>query len=249
MGFSLRYLNINNVGDIVFQNYLYTDTFIYVRNNVSSELAISTGFVRQYVDRVTFGSLIGWQTAAAENRSRQVFSFVYDQSPLVLDIAIDTETVYAPIQLFAEGVFLDPTNYTYTVGADSTTITLIDVLANGAIVEVQVLSNQTSSVGFYQIPLNLENNPLNENSNTFTLGTIRTHYESIGQNLKDIQGPIVGANNSRDLGDIITYGDVIVQHSSPLALTGIFLREQQFEQQRICQIQSTSTGSNHTRRL
>ena len=229
LGFSLRYLNINNVGDIVFQNYLYTDTFIYVRNNVSSELAISTGFVRQYVDRATFGSLIGWQTAAAENRSRQVFSFVYDQSPLVLDIAIDTETVYTPIQLFVEGVFLDPTNYTYTVSADSTTITLIDSMATGAVVEAQVLSSQTSSVGFYQIPLNLENNPLNENSNTFTLGTIRTHYESIGQNLKDIQGPIVGANNTRDLGDIITYGDVIVQHSSPLALTGVFLREQQFE--------------------
>jgi hypothetical protein len=229
LGFALRYLNINNVGDIVFENYLYTDTFIYVRNNVSSELAISTGFVRQYVDRVTFGNLIGWQTAAAENRSRQVFSFVYDQLPLVLDIAIDTETVYTPIQLFVEGVFLDPTNYTYTVSADSTTITLNDSLANGAIIEAQVLSNQTSSVGFYQIPLNLENNPLNENSNTFTLGTIRTHYESIGQNLKDIQGPIVGANNSRDLGDIITYGDVIVQHSSPLALTGVFLRRQQFE--------------------
>lgn len=229
LGFPLQYLNISNVGDIVFENYLYTDTFIYVRNNVSSELTISTGFIRQYVDRVTFGSLIGWQRAAAENRSRQVFSFVYDQSPLVLDIAIDTETVYAPIQLFVEGIFLDPTNYTYTIGANSTTITLIDSVATGTVIEVQVLSNQTSSIGFYQIPLNLENNPLNENSNTFTLGTIRTHYESIGQNLKTIQGPIVGANNTRDLGNIITYGDTIVQHSSPLALTGVFLREQQFE--------------------
>ena len=45
LGFPLRYLNISNVGDIVFENYLYTDTFIYVRNNVSSVLAISTGFI------------------------------------------------------------------------------------------------------------------------------------------------------------------------------------------------------------
>lgn len=229
LGFPLRYLNINNVGDIVFENFLYTDTFIYVRDNVSFELAISTGFIRQYVDRVTFGILIGWQPAAAENRSRQSFSFVYDQSPLILDIAVDINTVYEPVQIFVEGVFFEPNKYTYTVGANSTTITLTESLPSGAVIEVQVLSNQTSQVGFYDIPLNLENNPLNENSNTFTLGTIRTHYESIGQNLRNIQGPIVGANNSRDLGDIITYGDVIVQHSSPLALTGTFLRRQQFE--------------------
>jgi hypothetical protein len=229
LGFALQFLNINNVGDIVFENYFYTDTFLYVRNSVSQTEPISIGFVRQYVDRTSFSDLIGWQRAAAENRSRQVFRFIYDDTPLVLDIPVDETAVYAPLQVFQGTTFLDPDQYTYVISDNATVITITDPPETGTIIEVQVISNETSGVGFYQVPLNLENNPLNENSERFTLGTIRTHYQSIGQNLRDIRGDIDGPNNSRDLGNILPYGDNIVQHSSPLALSGVFLRRQQYE--------------------
>lgn len=229
LGLSLKFLNIQNVGDILFENYFYTDEFLYVRNSVSQTEPISQGFVRQYLDRTQFTRLIGWQTAAEENRSRQVFRFVYDGSPLILDIPIDQSSVFAPIQLYQGTEFLDPTRYVYIVDGDATVITLIDPPELGTVIEVQAISNQASTAGFYQVPLNLESNPLNENSAAFTLGTIRTHYQSIGQNLRNLQGPIDGANNTRDLGDILRFGNTIVQHSSPLALTGTFLRQRQYE--------------------
>lgn len=229
LGFPLRYLNINNVGDIVFENYLYTDTFIYVEDRVSREQNVSTGFVRQYIDRVLFSDLIGWQSSQSRNISRQVFKFEYAELPLTLDIPVDVDAVFAPLQIFAEGKFIEPDTYVYEIVNSTTVITLLEPLPIGTVIEVQAISSVASSVGYYQVPLNLENNPLNENSNVFTLGTIRTHYESIGQNLRNIQGPIIGANNSRDLGNILRYGDIIVQHSSPLALTGVFLRREQFE--------------------
>ena len=229
LGFSLKYLNINNLGDIVFENYFYNDTFIYVKDNVSSELAISNGFVREYIDRVSFTEEIGWQPAAAENRSRQIFRFTYNGDNLILDIPVDTESVYPSVQMFVEGVFVDPNTYTVTVNGPNTVISLLNSVPTGTIIEVQVLSNTASAAGFYEVPLNLENNPLNQNSNSFTLGTIRTHYESIGQNLKTLVGPIIGSNNTRDLGDLIPYGDNIIQNSAPVALTGVFLREQQYE--------------------
>ena len=229
LGFPLRYLNINNVGDIVFENYLYSESFLYVLNNISQETAVGSGFVKQYIDRVSFSDQIGWQVAAAPNRSRQIFKFVFDNQSLELDVAIDTDSVLAPLQIYIEGRFVDPDNYVYAVTDSSTVITLLLPLEAGAIIEVQAISNQASELGFYQVPINLENNPLNENSETFTLGTIRTHYESIGQNIKNIQGPIIGANNSRDLGNILRYGDIIVQNSAPVALTGAFLRQQQYE--------------------
>ena len=229
LGFSLRYLNLNNVGDIVFENYFYTDSFLYVIDSSSTEQNISEGFVRQYIDRTEFSNLIGWQTAAAESRQRQVFRFVYDNEPLILDVALDETTTFAPLQIFQGTQFIDPDNYTYAVSNNATQITLTQPPAVGTVLEVQAYSNQASSVAFYQVPANLENNSLNENSDSFTLGTIRTHYESIGQNLRDIQGPIVGANNSRDLGNILIYGDAIIQNSAPLALGGVFLRDRQFE--------------------
>jgi hypothetical protein len=49
---------------------------------------------------------------------------------------------------------------------------------------------------FIKYQSNLQNNPLNTNSPSFTLGTIRTQYETICENLSTLSGPINGANNT-----------------------------------------------------
>lgn len=229
LGFALKYLNLNNVGDIVFTNYFYTDNFLYVQDRVGTEVPISTGFVRQYIDRVSFSELIGWLPAITQNRSRQIFRFINNTGELILDVPVDLDSVLPPVQIYINGVFLEPSQYQVVVQDNNTFITLAATPPADAVIETRVLSNQASAVGYYEVPSNLENNPLNQNSPEFTLGTIRTHYETIGQNLEDISGPIVGANNSRDLGNISRYGQNIIQNSSPLTLAGVFLREPQFE--------------------
>ncbi len=229
LGFAVKYLNINNVGDIVFENFLYTDQFIYVKDNVGTTVDVSSGFVRQYIDRVTHSELIGWLPAVDESRSRQIFRFTNSTGLLILDVPVDTATIYPATQIFVDGRFIEPSDYSIAVRGSNTFITLLFPVPADAVIEASVLSNEASRAGFYQVPVNLENNPLNENSREFTLGTIRTHYETIGQNLRDIRGPIVGSNNTRDLGQISRYGQNIIQNSSPLTLTGVFLRDPEFD--------------------
>jgi hypothetical protein len=125
-------------------------------------------------------------------------------------------------------VFQDPSTYSYATTNDSTTITLSSKVVLDSIIEVLVLSQQTSSVGFFQVPINLESNPLNANSPSFTLGTIRTHYQSICENLTTLTGVVNGANNTRDLGNIVPYGLTILQQSAPLTLAGYFMRSQDY---------------------
>jgi hypothetical protein len=224
--FPLKYLNINNVGDIVFDNNLYVDTFLYVVDNVSITSDISSGSVREYANRTDYQKLIGWQKAAVDQQLYQQFKFSYTGATLKLDVAALAQTSIATpvIKIYVGSVFIDPSKYTYTTTANSTVITLLDTYALTDIIEVLVLSNQTSKVAFYQVPDNLQSNPLNSNSQAFTLGTIRTHYQSICENLQTLQGPVNGANNTRDLGNIIPYGLVILQQSSPLTLAGYFMR-------------------------
>ena len=224
--FPLQYLNINNVGDILFENNLYVDTFTYTIDNVSTVTPISSGAAREYEDRVTYHKLIGWQTAVATQQIYQQFKFTYTTQTLKLDIAATSQTSIAVpvIKVYVGSQFIEPVLYAYTVGADSTIITLSNTYLPTDIIEVLVLSDQTSKVAFYQVPNNLQSNPLNANSPAFTLGTIRTHYETICENLLELTGPINGSNNSRDLGNIIPYGLEILQQSSPLTLAGYFMR-------------------------
>jgi hypothetical protein len=304
LGFPLRYLSLNNVGDIVFDNNLYSDTFIYVKDNVSTTENISKGHARQYANRTVYQKEIGWQTAAVKSQIYQQFSFTYTSvaitgsivdttltvtdppadgvslqlgqtlsgkgitvgtqitafltgtggigtytvsssqtvaseiiavtSPLILDVAVVPTGIIPSIKVYATSVsqnysslFQDPSTYTFTTTDNTTTIRFNTntKIVPGDIVELLALSDQVSAVGFYQVPINLENNPLNGNSPYFTLGTIRTHYDSIAQNLVNLTGTVNGANNSRDLGNIVPYGLIILQQSSPMTLAGYFLRK------------------------
>ena len=225
LGFPLTYLSLTNIGDIVFDNNFYKDSFNYTTNSTGQTVALSTGFVRQYNTRITFEREIGWQTAVTPSLIRQQFQFTYNGSPLLLDVAVNSNNTVPAIQIFANGTFQESYNYQYTVGTNTTTINLLTTYVPGDLIEVTVLSDQVSVQGFYEVPINLANNPLNGNSNQFTLGTIRNHYSTIAQNLINLSGPVIGPNNTRDLGNIVPYGLQILQQSSPLTLTGYFMRD------------------------
>jgi hypothetical protein len=229
LGFQLVYLSLSNVGDIVFDNNLYKDTFVYASNSVGTTVPISNGFVREYSDRTTYKREIGWQTATTKSRSRQQFQFTYDARPLLLDVKVADSIIVPAIQLFVNATFQESNTYTVTTTDNTTKITLLTDHAIGSIIEVDVLSDQISPTAFYQVPTNLENNPLNANSEQFTLGTIRNHYGTICQNLIKLSGPINGANNTRDLGNIVPYGQQILQQSSPLTMAGYFMRSKQYD--------------------
>jgi hypothetical protein len=228
LGLPLRYLSINNIGDIVFDNNFYTEEFIYVVNNTSQTVKISDGYAYQYANRIVYERELGWQVAATPSLIRQQFQFTYDGSPLRFDINIPENTVVPPIQLYVASTYILPSEYTVTRTDTTTTIVLSNIYTPGSIIEVQVLSNTPSTNGFYQVPINLANNPFNVNSPYFTLGTIRTHYESIARNLIDFTGTINGANNTRDLGDIGRYGTTILEQSAPLTLAGFFMRSSEY---------------------
>ena len=236
LGFPLKYLTINNVGDIVFNNTFYTDTFLYVINRTSTEQRVSDGFIRQYNDIGGYTRQIGWQTAVEASQQYQQFRFTYDGTALQLDIPVVepihnvTDSSKIPVlKVYVANTFVSPQDYTYLVTDIGTTIFLNKVYVPGDIVEVLALSPVTSSVAFYEIPINLANNPFNVNATEFTLGTVRSHYESIAENLLNFIGPINGSNNSRDLGNIVPHGLEILQQSSPLTLPGFFMRTPNYD--------------------
>ena len=229
IGQPLKYLTINNIGDIVFDNNLYIDTFVYVDNTFSVELPINDGIIRQYNNRIDFQQLLGWQAGYSEQVSRQSFTFVYNNEDLIVDIPVDINSVAIPVKVFANSIFVNTADYTYTVVGNTTVISFVNAPALGSTIEVTVISNVPSTVGFYTVPLNLENNAVNANVTELTLGTIRNHYNTICQNLKDFSGPINGANNSRDLGNLVPYGEIVLQQASPLTLASTFVNNSDFD--------------------
>jgi hypothetical protein len=101
-------------------------------------------------------------------------------------------------------------------------IQLSDILTIKAYTAQPVNSN-----GFYEIPVGLQNNPLNDDIADFTLGEISSHVNSIIDNIQDqFEGVYPGISNIRNLGNITNFGTKFVQHSGPIGLALYHLTSQ-----------------------
>ena len=222
----LKYLNIDNVGDIVFDNNLEKDTFTYTVDSTSTTKSINFGFVHNYSSRTAYDQEIGWKKHNNKSIQYQALTFTWAGVDLVCDVPAKT-SVENPVIVYVNNVYQEPSRYSYTVSSTQTTVTFATnyIPKTGDNIVIQIQSDVASSAGFYEVPDNLANNSPNGSFNDITLGTIRNHYIDLAQHITKLSGQVLGKNNIRDLGDVVPYGNKIVQQGSPLQLAATFTRD------------------------
>ena len=232
LGFPLSYSSVNNVGDISFDVSLNSDTFTYVEGASPITKQINTGYVYNYSSLTEHVRQLGWQTAVSPSVQYQIFEFTFlasaPTSIFACDIALNSDGSNWPaIQLYVNNVLQSTSSYSYAV-TDSTTIVSFTVPDQtvDTVIQILLLSDQVSSTAYYGIPTNLNNNPLNADITQVNIGDIRRQYQSIFLNNADMSGTMFGSNNYRDLGNVVPYGNSIIQNSASLVLPGAFLRKQ-----------------------
>jgi len=229
LGFPIRYSSVNNVGDISFDVSLNSNTFTYVQGQNPITQKVNTGYVYNYFTRDAFKRQLGWQTAVAPSVQYQLFSFDYvlgTPPSFLCDIAANLVTEWPIIQVFVNNVLQTSDMYLVTIGATNTLIYLNTDPSTDTVVQILLLSDQVSPKAYYTVPINLNNNPLNADLTTVNVGEIRGQYQSIFYNNPNVTGEVFGPNNFRDLGNVVPWGNRIIQNSASLVLPGTFLRKQ-----------------------
>lgn len=224
LGFPLSYQNINNVGDIVFSFNLLTDSFEYISGDGNvTDKTTDVGYVKivQDFNRHRFEN--GWTVSAIDDYQPVVR--IYKGIEQVNDFAIDTFDRLDQLEDLKVKVYLNSKilkadiDYKVEIRAVYKYIVLSKDIKETDIITIKSYTKQKkNSKGYYEFPINLQNNPLNNNVETFTLGEVLNHVESIVENLDNFQGAFPGNNNLRDLGSVEKYGTRFVQHSGSLNL-------------------------------
>jgi hypothetical protein len=221
LGFPLTYQNINNIGDIVFDFYLLENSFAYkIRDEVFYKKT-DTGFLKLTEDFNRFSFVNGWITSQEIDYQPVIRTYT---SKLGTQFDIDVfddiaELEDLVVKVFINGKKISSDNYTVETGNVYKFVKLKKETLESDIVVLKCFSKQVkNNNGHYEFPINLQNNPLNSNLSTFTLGQVTDHVNSIVNNLDQFTGVFPGSSNLKDLGNISSFGTKFVQHSGSLNL-------------------------------
>ena len=222
LGFALSYKNINNVGDIVFDFNLLKDEFSYKVGLITQTKPTNIGYLRLSQSLTNFKFENSWVTSAIKNS--QPIVRVFKESGLINNFPVDVfknknDLADLDVRVYINGRRINKDLFT----VEDSTVNKIVVLSNDVeltdIVTLKCYSKQKKNAnGYYEIPINLQNNPLNQDISEFTLGQVIDHVETIVDNITGFDGTYPGNNNLRDLGNLSNYGTRFVQHSGSLNL-------------------------------
>ena len=230
LNFPLSYQNnFNSVGDIQFVNYFQNDTFKYQPLDSYAELSLSISkfVLKQYTGASAEPWIYRnvWTESAEKSKQYQQFNYVYNGliNQFEVDVVPAQSATVPYIKVYAGGNRLPESSVSIGNQTGRTVITVDPTMieANQLII-VKIFSRTPSHLGFYNVPNNLDLNPLNNNFDTLTLGQLRQHLVIMADNHYGVVGSISGSSNIRDIYNKNWEG-AILQHTSPAAMASLFL--------------------------
>ena len=216
LGFSLDYLNIDNVGDILFTFNLDSDSFSYSLNQETVSVNLNTGYYR-FNPLDEFAN--GWLAADPEYLQPILDSTVVTEETTTVQLNTVNwdifDTLESTLLIYLNGIRYN--SYSRIKGS----FVFDKVLAAGDVVSIKIFANIDPDRGYYQIPLGLEKNPLNQTVQTFTLGQAIDHLTSALEVDSEFVGLYPGNSNLRDIDGYQSRAMRFLKHSgiAPLAIT------------------------------
>jgi hypothetical protein len=226
LGFPLKYKNVQNVGDYLFNNYFMTDSFINNANGNPVTLYVADGYLKinsnnsfayktTWVEAETINTPI-LQFQVIPSLTKNVQITVIDNAGLVSDLVVD---------VFVNDVKkIRNTDFTIqTINNDAYVISNTSFATNDRVLFKIYTTTPPNSTGYYEPSIGLTNNPLNGPIENFTFAEITDHVKSITDYDDRFTGVFPGIGNLRDLSNVSVYGHRLVSHGNPLSFAHYFL--------------------------
>lgn len=224
LGFPLSHRAIDNVGDIEFSFDLQKQFWTYQENSIVTPLNSYEGFVRKFNDDDTFSYSNGWIRTYKnlEQPAVRVLKIITETDLIPIDVYDNSASLLGlSVRVYVNNKKVDPTTISFEIIQGYYYIRFASTLSVGSKVVYKVTSTSNKNAkGYYEIPHNWQNNPLNETVDSFTFGEVTDHVSTIIDNIISFSGNFPGISNLANLGTVAHYGQRFLQHagSMPLAV-------------------------------
>jgi hypothetical protein len=225
LGFPLSYRTFNNVGDIQYENNFDVDTFTYLVSPSTKVESINTGYLHVTTSVDSYDTTNIWAKTTEDSKQYQIIRHTADgvNNLFEIDVLPNPSADIPNVKVLINSKVISVNDFGLTqIGARYAVLINPTMLAVGDSVDLLIYSGSVSKLGYYQVPSNLDNNSLNGNFTSLTLGQIRNHLITLSQNSQSVVGTVPGNNNLRDI-NIKANGGSILKHASPVVYSSLFL--------------------------
>lgn len=225
LGFSLSYLNIDNVGDIQFEFDLEIDQFTYQNAQDTEFKKVSSGFYRFNHEQLYYEN--GWTPLDTVLVQPIVETITINRNTNTFVSSATYWNRVSPDQIKKIIFYVNGNQLRDNYVREENTFIFSKNFKENDVVTLKLFGDVEPNVGYYEIPLGLEKNPLNQEIRNFTLGQATDHV-STGLELTDnFEGVYPGQNNLRDLPAYQNLPRRFLKHSGVTPLSILLLCDKQ----------------------
>ena len=228
LGIRLSYKNIDNVGDIVFVDYLSNDKFSYedaVENSITqptNKLNARQNFKNK--DSTYINQWVKLTEKSKQYQLQTFFATQYQKNRFKLNVK-PANLSPKDILVYKNNVALLTSDFDVSVEENIGFLDLNQDLAVNDKIDIKVFSNNHTNSSYWEIPNNLENNAKNQNVVDLTLGQLRNHILESFIKTDGVVGSFQGSNNIKDLPNVKLNGGKILQNAGAPHLANLFLND------------------------
>ena len=232
LGIKLKYKNINNIGDIVFADYISKDSFIY--RDGQSSITKSTLGSKVKVNNFdkTFGFRNQWSRIKDKSRQAQLQTYYatdYKKNLFLLNVMPDgiTKDKLTNIIVYVNNKLVYGNNYDLQIEDSNAYLMFNNDLIVGDKVDIKIYSSITNDNSVFEVPVNYSNNPFNQEVTDITLGQMRNHIIQCFEDISGLSDAQLSTANVRDTADVKKYSGSILQHTGSTHIANFLLNDTQ----------------------
>jgi hypothetical protein len=216
LGFPIRYLNIDNIGDIQFEWVWDNQKFTFLENRTTVTLSISKGYYK--INGQGFEN--GWSPLDPTYQQVLIDSTVITENTDTVTFESIDWNLVQDVQIKFE---INGTKTELGYQRQGSIFVFDQELNTGDIVVIKILADTDPVNAYYEIPLGLEKNPLNEDLTFFTYGEATDHIGTSLEFDKEFSGNYPGNSNLRDLINFRNFGKRFLKHEDIAPLSFFLL--------------------------
>jgi hypothetical protein len=232
LGIKLKYRNINNIGDIVFSDFVSKGNFIYREGQQSITKQTLGSKVKQNKADRSFTFRSQWQKVRDKSRQYQLQTYYateYQKNLFRLNVvpAGVGEEQLTNLIVYVNNALLYTNRYDIQKEGGIGYLFLDTDLNVGDKLDIAIYSTEVSENAIFSMPSPYSNNPFNEEVNELTLGQFRSHITNVIEDVSILSDEPLTPNNLRDTTDVKSYPGKIIQNSGNPHYANFFLNDKE----------------------